>query len=252
MRRDRRRQRDPVGNPVGVGQTFGRGRQILQPQNPAQPLVLRISGGCRSFAYGLAPNENHPAHPHFRCRSCGVLQCLQPGLGDRRRESLGAKPEIGEQRRIGAERDQQMPQNGNVHEIRGEILLKANRPADAAKAFRTALKLDPGKGATIQVGLGQSLLLAGDADGAIRELGEALRRDKTNAVGYEYLARAYAQTGREPDALLATAQMYYYNGAIKDARIFAARAQQGFKKGSPGWLRAGDIINSGAKPAKKS
>ena len=82
--------------------------------------------------------------------------------------------------------------------------------------------------------------------------GEALRRDKTNAVGYEYLARAYAQTGREPDALLATAQMYYYNGAIKDARIFAARAQQGFKKGSPGWLRAGDIINSGAKPAKKS
>jgi Fur family ferric uptake transcriptional regulator len=29
--------------------------------------------------YGLAPNENHPAHPHFHCRSCGSLQCLQPG-----------------------------------------------------------------------------------------------------------------------------------------------------------------------------
>lgn len=42
-------------------------------------LVERISGGGRSFAYGLAPNENHPAHPHFRCRRCGVLQCLQPG-----------------------------------------------------------------------------------------------------------------------------------------------------------------------------
>ncbi len=37
----------------------------------------------------------------------------------------------------------QMPQNGYVHEIRGEILLKSSRPADAAKAFRTALKLDP-------------------------------------------------------------------------------------------------------------
>jgi predicted Zn-dependent protease len=145
----------------------------------------------------------------------------------------------------------QMPQNGYVHEIRGEILLKASRPGDAAKAFRTALKLDPGKGATIQIGLGQSLLLAGDADSAIKELGQALQRDKTNAVGYEYLARAFAKTGREPDALLATAQMYYYNGAIKDARIFAARAQQGFKKGSPGWLRADDIIKSGAKPAKK-
>ncbi len=41
-------------------------------------VVERISGGGRSFAYGLAPNENHPAHPHFRCRSCGVLQCMQP------------------------------------------------------------------------------------------------------------------------------------------------------------------------------
>ena len=41
-------------------------------------LVERISGGGRSFAYGLAPNENHPAHPHFRCRRCGVLRCLQP------------------------------------------------------------------------------------------------------------------------------------------------------------------------------
>ena len=42
-------------------------------------LVEKLSGGGRSLAYGLAPNENHPAHPHFRCRSCGALQCLQPG-----------------------------------------------------------------------------------------------------------------------------------------------------------------------------
>ncbi|MGB8817451.1 MAG: M48 family metalloprotease [Rhizobiaceae bacterium] len=145
----------------------------------------------------------------------------------------------------------QMPKNGYIEEIRGEILLKANRPADASKAFRNALKLDPGKGTTIQVGLGQSLLLAGDTDGAIRELGEALRRDKSNALGYQYLARAYALSGREPDAQLATAQMYFYNGATNDARIFAARAQKGFKKGSPGWLRAEDIIKAGAKPAKK-
>ena len=41
-------------------------------------LVDRISGGGRSFLYGLAPNENHPAHPHFYCRSCGNLECLDP------------------------------------------------------------------------------------------------------------------------------------------------------------------------------
>jgi len=42
-------------------------------------LVERLSSGGRSLVYGLAPNENHPAHPHFHCRSCGALQCLQPG-----------------------------------------------------------------------------------------------------------------------------------------------------------------------------
>lgn len=41
-------------------------------------LVNRISGGGRSFVYGPAPNENHPAHPHFYCRSCGNLECLNP------------------------------------------------------------------------------------------------------------------------------------------------------------------------------
>lgn len=141
----------------------------------------------------------------------------------------------------------ELPKNGYVQELRGEILLKANKPAEAAKAYRAALKLDPGKNGTIQVGLGQSLLLAGDTEGAIRELTEALNRDKTNALGYEFLARAYSQSGRESDALLATAQMYFYNGAINDARQFAARAQQGFKKGSPGWLKSGDIIKSGTK-----
>lgn len=141
----------------------------------------------------------------------------------------------------------ELPQNGYLHELRGEILLKANKPAEAAKAYRAALKLDPGKNGTIQVGLGQSLFLAGDTEGAIRELTAALSRDKTNALGYEFLARAYGQSGRESDAQLATAQMYFYNGAIKEARQFAARAQQGFKKGSPGWLKAGDIIKAGTK-----
>jgi Fur family transcriptional regulator, ferric uptake regulator len=41
-------------------------------------LVISLSGLGRGLVYGLAPNENHPPHPHFQCRSCGTLQCLQP------------------------------------------------------------------------------------------------------------------------------------------------------------------------------
>ncbi|MCU0586933.1 MAG: transcriptional repressor [Syntrophobacteraceae bacterium] len=41
-------------------------------------LVHRISAGDRSFRYGLAPNANHPRHPHFYCSRCGNMECLAP------------------------------------------------------------------------------------------------------------------------------------------------------------------------------
>ncbi len=44
----------------------------------AKGIVKRLSGGGRSFHYGLAPNENHQAHPHFFCKQCGNLECLNP------------------------------------------------------------------------------------------------------------------------------------------------------------------------------
>jgi len=42
-------------------------------------LAARMVGGGRSLVYGMAPSENHPAHPHFHCRNCGAMSCLQPG-----------------------------------------------------------------------------------------------------------------------------------------------------------------------------
>ncbi len=41
-------------------------------------IVERISTGGRAAYYGLAPNENHQAHPHFYCKSCGRMDCLSP------------------------------------------------------------------------------------------------------------------------------------------------------------------------------
>ena len=44
----------------------------------AHGLVQRLSGGGRSFVYGPAPSDYHPAHPHFYCKSCGHMECLKP------------------------------------------------------------------------------------------------------------------------------------------------------------------------------
>ena len=44
----------------------------------ARGLVDRISTGGRAAYYGLAPNAHHRPHPHFYCKSCGQMDCLNP------------------------------------------------------------------------------------------------------------------------------------------------------------------------------
>jgi len=41
-------------------------------------VVERLSTGGRAFYYGLAPNTHHQSHPHFYCKSCGQMDCLNP------------------------------------------------------------------------------------------------------------------------------------------------------------------------------
>ena len=44
----------------------------------AHGLVERISTGGRAAYFGLAPNEHHRPHPHFYCKRCGQMECLNP------------------------------------------------------------------------------------------------------------------------------------------------------------------------------
>jgi Fur family ferric uptake transcriptional regulator len=41
-------------------------------------IIERLSTGGRAFYYGLAPNDYHRPHPHFYCKSCGQMDCLDP------------------------------------------------------------------------------------------------------------------------------------------------------------------------------
>lgn len=145
------------------------------------------------------------------------------------------------------------PKNPYFHEMRGEALIRANKPAEAAKAYGQALALDPSKSAIIQIQRGQALLAVGDREAArqaVKDIRGALDRDRENAAAYRYLAQAYGILGEIAEAELATAEASYYSGAYQDASIFAMRAQQKFKPGSPSWVRAQDIINT-SKPRKK-
>ena len=41
-------------------------------------IVERLSTGGRAAYYGIAPNDYHLPHPHFYCKSCGQMDCLNP------------------------------------------------------------------------------------------------------------------------------------------------------------------------------
>lgn len=143
------------------------------------------------------------------------------------------------------------PKNPYLHELRGEILMKANRPDDAAKAFANAIALDPDNTGLLLVSRGQALLATGRSDAvksAIAELKRGLDRDPEYVTGYRYLAQAYGMTGEIGLAELATAEGHYQAGKYREAKVFAARSQQKVKRGSPPWVRAQDIINF--KPPK--
>lgn len=138
------------------------------------------------------------------------------------------------------------PKNAYFQELRGDILMKANRPKEAADAYAKAVSLDPARSGLLPVSLGQALMAVGTPESlkkAVVQINNGLQRDKENAAGYRYLAQAYGELSDIPGAELATAEGHFYSGNYKDAKIFAMRAQQQMKRGEPRWLRAQDIIN---------
>ncbi len=138
--------------------------------------------------------------------------------------------------------------------MRGDILLRANKPAEAAKAYATAVKLDPAKSGILPIAYGQALIATGnpaDIKEAVAQIKLGLGRDKENFNGYAYLSQAYNQLGEVADAELATAEGYFYSGNYQQSKIFAMRAQQKLKRGAPGWVRAQDIVNYKPPKAKK-
>ena len=139
---------------------------------------------------------------------------------------------------------QAQPQNPYFHELKGQALLEGGRPAEAIGPLRHAVKLAP-RPALIQVLLAQALIASNDdkaADEAITLLRSALAQEPESADGYSQLAMAYGRKGDLAQADLASAQAALTRGDAKTARQLAARAKTRFAVGSPGWVKADDIV----------
>lgn len=129
-------------------------------------------------------------------------------------------------------------------ELKGQILFETGHAAEAVPLYRQAVKLAPGE-PLLEAGLGRALLAlnkpASDRE-ALEVLKKARQSDPADAAALHDLATAYDRAGERGMAMLATAERYALNGATKDATVLARRASAILPEGSPGWLRAQDIL----------
>jgi len=139
---------------------------------------------------------------------------------------------------------QAMPNNPYFYELKGQALLEGTHPAEAIAPLRRAVELAPNP-ALIQILLAQALVATNDtkqADDAIPLLRTALLKEPESGDAYTTLAMAYGRKKDLADADLASAQAAFARGDNKTARELAERAKQRFPIGSPGWVRADDIV----------
>jgi predicted Zn-dependent protease len=152
---------------------------------------------------------------------------------------------------------QAIPNNPYFYELKGQALLEGAHPAEALAPLRRAVALAPSP-ALIQILLAQALVATNDvkaADEAIPLLHAALIKEPESTDAYTTLAMAYGRKNDLAEADLASAQAAFARGDNKTARELAARAKQRFPIGSPGWVRADDIVafnkNAGNNPLVK-
>jgi predicted Zn-dependent protease len=140
---------------------------------------------------------------------------------------------------------QAQPQNPYFHELKGQALLESGKPAEAIGPLRHAAQLAPNP-ALIQIMLGQALIATRDRariDEAISLLQSAVIREPESPDVYSQLAMAYGQKNDLARADLAAAQAAFMRGDIRTAREIASRAKTRFPIGSPGWVKADDIVS---------
>jgi predicted Zn-dependent protease len=146
-----------------------------------------------------------------------------------------------------------VPNYSYFHELKGQILLEAGKAREAIPPLNQAVALAPRAG-LIRILLGQALLATGDAslmDDAVANLRMGLEAEPLASSGYRHLAIAYQKQGKVAEAELATAEGLLIEGDVDSAKNFAKRAQGRFGYGSPGWLKADDIIEYEPPPESK-
>ena len=130
--------------------------------------------------------------------------------------------------------------NPYFHELEGQILFDHGKIQDAVAAYAKASAELP-DAPLIGESYAQALLANNQTEAAIPILARAIDNERDNATLHHLLAIAYGRQGHENEAQLELAEESLLNLNYKEARHHAKATK--FTPGSPGALRAADILS---------
>ncbi|HYC97100.1 M48 family metalloprotease [Brevundimonas sp.] len=138
----------------------------------------------------------------------------------------------------------EQPENPYFWELKGQILFEEGRPEEAIGAHQRSVEIKP-DAPLLRINLAHALIETRDParlDAAVDQLKRATALEADNSMGWRLLSQAYASQGKEGEARLASAEMYFAIGAEREATQFALRARDMLDPGSAEWTRAMDIV----------
>ena len=141
------------------------------------------------------------------------------------------------------------PENPYFWELRGQILFEEGRPTEAISAHQKAVDFKP-DAPLLRINLAHAMLESDNRDllpNAIDQLKRAVALEPENTMGWRLMSQAYASSGKEGEARLASAEYYFALNRTDQANQFAMRARDMLDRNSIEWRRATDIVlSSGA------
>ncbi len=138
------------------------------------------------------------------------------------------------------------PNDPFFQELKGQVLYESGKSAEAVEPYKRSVELLPQE-PLLRLGLAQAQIALNDAAlnrEAIQHLEIATRADPDMIDGWRNLAIAYGRDQNFGMSSIASAERALRTGRRDEARGHASRAERELPYGSPGYLRAQDILNA--------
>ena len=135
-------------------------------------------------------------------------------------------------------------------ELKGQMLFENGKIAESIPPTEAAVRILP-NAPLLREALAHALIEMNDPEKdaqALTHLRAGLQIDPQMPEAWRLAATAYGRRGDMAMASLSLAESNLLTGHREEARAQARRAQKGLKEGSPGWLRAEDILSASQKP----